>query len=284
MDNCKPAFTDHLDIVERQRRLQKVAEEYLRGGTALKSIDQLREVAAVSSADESTWKGVAVEGQGPVPSPVTPRSYLNPQMDAWLETRANTGAIGNTMMRDFEFERAFAKEYKYVSRLFQRTTLEVHYCEEWFKVITGEFPNRYFGGQGAGDKERAARHVLRMAETWENEEKNGVQSSSRDIPQAVPLKEIQINGTGEKSDGIGRKEQGKDNGAADVVESLSVQQKSVDIPDHRTETAAQPVTTSPSSSSSGVGSGEERKEKKSITEAKKSSEEKGKQESGVENS
>lgn len=265
MKSCQKTFADHQKVVAEQRDMHHMATEYL-NGVNFNYVGKANSGAS-DGAGGTVTSGAAGDAVERVDSG-------NKVQEGDTAIQRTTGGEHDGVTRDFEFEKDFAREYRHLSEEFQTLTQEVHYCEEWFKVIKGEYPNRYLTFSHPGERGRmqgtAAQHVVRMAESWEDEEKRMGQAGMGD----VPLKEIPT---------TGKAEEGKDQDKGGVVERISVT-KVEDISVSSTETAAAESVVPPSPATSVDSEQGERKDKKCITETKKPSEEKGKQESGVENS
>lgn len=84
-------------------------------------------------------------------------SFLRERLKAEAEQYLKAGGP-----RDYTWEKDFVKNYKDIEARIQRVAGEAHACDEWFKVITGKWPD-YF--QVALEGYNPAEHVMRLVET-----------------------------------------------------------------------------------------------------------------------
>jgi hypothetical protein len=197
-----------------------------------------------------------------------------------LSVEGGTG--GTSFERDYEFERRISETYRGLQARFQRTTQETHYCEEWFKVITGMFPNRYLEGQG---NQTPAWMVMRLAQSQGGEKTAGVVQGveGRQVERGMEGKSGEKDrqgmtvGVGGKGNGVpeGRGEKEKVNGdmAGGTISVAKTDIRISDTTTERTESSSPVESPAPIPSSQ-----QERKDKGS-----KKSEDKSKEETGVEN-
>ena len=194
------------------------------------------------------------------------------------------GRVGSSE-RDFEFEKKLSEKYWELHEKFQRATHETHHCEEWLKVITGLFPNRYLEGQ---DYRTAAWNVVRLAQSQDEKEtaetaEGVLKDMGSEIANAskTDIAKVTTHGvtSGIQSNDVavkGKKEKEGVNVDGDVGDSISVQKPEISISD---TSAARRIESTSAASSPMPTSKEERNDKS----GPKKSEEKGKQETGVEN-